>query len=221
MKLYYFLSALFISTVLYSQNIITPLEKLNYEKFTSYSEIVDFIERIDNSSDLIEAKVIGQSVEKRNIYGLFFSKTRFGNDQSKLKVMIFAQQHGNEHSGKEGALKLILELLKPENNYLFDKIDFVLIPQVNPDGSEKNQRRNANNADLNRNHLILTEPETIALHNLFNEYLFEATLDVHEYYPFGEEWEKFSYRRNFDEQYGSNTNIKRILKENNRDILQI
>ncbi|MBK8945184.1 MAG: hypothetical protein IPM32_07925 [Ignavibacteriae bacterium] len=207
MKSYYFLFALFISTIFYSQNHITPLEKSNYEKFTNYSELVNFIGVIDNSSDLVEAKIIGQSVEKLNLHCLFFSKDKFGEDESKLKVMFFAQQHGNEQSGKESALKLILELLKPENIYLFEKIDLALIPQVNPDGSEKNQRRNANNADLNRNHLILTEPETIALHNLFNEYLFDVTLDVHEYYPFGEEWETFGYRRNFDEQYGSNTNI--------------
>ncbi len=39
----------------------------------------------------------------------------------------------NEQSGKEGALLLINELLMPENQYLFDKIDFALVPQMNPD----------------------------------------------------------------------------------------
>ncbi|MBK6344422.1 MAG: hypothetical protein IPF68_00550 [Bacteroidales bacterium] len=62
-------------------------------------------------------------------------------------------------------------------------MDFALIPQINPDGSEVNKRRNANDADLNRNHLILTEPETMALHNFFDKYRFEVTMDVHEYSP--------------------------------------
>ena len=108
---------------------------------------------------------------------------------------------------KKGHFLLINELLKPENQYLFDKIDFVLVPQMNPDGSEKNQRRNGNNMDLNRNHLILTEPETIGLHKLFNKYLFEVTMDVHEYAPYGETYKNYGYRHNNDEELGVNTNI--------------
>jgi murein tripeptide amidase MpaA len=132
---------------------------------------------------LIKSEVLTKSVEGRELFVVYFSKDGFGKDKSKIKVLIFAQQHGNEQSGKEGALLLVAELLKPENQYLFDKIDFALVPQMNPDGSEKNQRRNGNSLDLNRNHLILTEPETIGLHNLFNKYLFEVTMDVHEYAP--------------------------------------
>ena len=77
----------------------------------------------------------------------------FGKDASKIRVLVFAQQHGNEQSGKEGALLLARELLKPENRYLFDRIDLLLVPQMNPDGAEANKRRNGNDADLNRNHL--------------------------------------------------------------------
>jgi murein tripeptide amidase MpaA len=62
-------------------------------------------------------------------------------------------------------------------------MDIAIVPQMNPDGSEQNQRRNGNNADLNRNHLILTEPETMALHRFFDNYLFEVTMDIHEYFP--------------------------------------
>ena len=76
---------------------------------------------------------------------------------------------------------------------------------MNPDGSEINVRRNANGADLNRNHLILTEPETIALHRLFNKYLFEATMDVHEYYPYTEDFISYGYIKYFDEQIGTTT----------------
>jgi len=96
-----------------------------------------------------------------------FSKGDFGTDATKIKVLFFAQQHGNEQSGKEGAMLLAEWLLQDENQHLLDRMDFALIPQINPDGSEANKRRNGNNADLNRNHLILTEPETQALHQVF------------------------------------------------------
>lgn len=185
----------------------TPLERSNYSKITSHDELLKFVKEIDNNSDLITSEVIAESVEGRELYAVKFSKDKFGQDESKIKVLIFAQQHGNEQSGKEGSLLLINELLKPENQYLFDKIDFALIPQMNPDGSEKNQRRNGNDMDLNRNHLILTEPETVGLHRLFNKYLFEVTMDVHEYYSYGETWKDYGYRANNDEEIGTITNI--------------
>jgi hypothetical protein len=195
---------LFIGIVFSQQ---TPLQKSNYTKITSFSELSRFIKEVENNSDLITSKVIARTVEGREVYAVCFSKNEFGKDKSKIKVLIFAQQHGNEQSGKEGALLLISELLKPENRYLFDKIDFALVPQMNPDGSEKNQRRNKNGMDLNRNHLILTETETIGLHNLFNKYLFEVAMDVHEYSPYGDTWKKYGYRENNDEEIGAVTNI--------------
>jgi hypothetical protein len=186
---------------------ITPLQKSNYSKITTHLELTQFMKDISSRSDLIRTEVIAKSAEGRELYAAYFSKGKFGKDKSKIKVLIFAQQHGNEQSGKEGALLLIEELLKPENRYLFDRIDFALVPQMNPDGSEKNKRRNGHGMDLNRNHLILTEPETIGLHKLFNKYLFEVTMDVHEYSPYGETWKSFGYRENNDEEVGSNTNI--------------
>lgn len=199
--------ALFIITGFDLAQIQTPLEKNNYTKPASYDELSSFVNELDYSSDLLTVEVLGKSVENRNLYVMKFSNSEFGKDQTKIKVLIFAQQHGNEQSGKDGALLLAKDLLKPENKYLFDKLDFALVPQMNPDGSEKNQRRNGDKMDLNRNHLTLTEPETIALHKLFNEYLFEVTMDVHEYSPYGGEWEKYGYRRNFDETVGAVTNI--------------
>lgn len=184
----------------------TPLEKNSFGKLTAYDELTNFISQIDSISDLCAAEIIGKSVEGRNLYALKFSSSIFGKDKNKIRVLIFAQQHGNEQSGKEAALTLARDLLKSENKYLFDKIDFALVPQVNPDGSEKDQRRNANQMDLNRNHLILTEPEVIALHKLFDEYLFEATMDAHEYYPFTKDWMEFGYYKNFDVQVGATTN---------------
>lgn len=191
----------------YSQSSLPPPVANDFGKVSSYEELKTYAEALGADSDLAEAEVIGRSVQGRNLYALKFSSSRFGEDPSKIRVLIFAQQHGNEQSGKEGALLLAAELLKPENRYLFDRIDMALIPQVNPDGSEVNKRLNARGMDLNRNHLILTEPETQALHRFFDRYLFEVTLDVHEYFPFGESWEKFGYRKNTEVAIGATTNI--------------
>lgn len=208
-----FISLASILTVL-AQQFTTPFEKNSFMKTTSYDEISNFVQALDTFSDRLKVEIIGQSVQARNIYALKFSGSEFGKDRSKIKVIFFAQQHGNEQSGKEGAILLANELTNQKNKYLFDKIDLVIIPQMNPDGSELNKRRNGNNVDLNRNHLILTEPEVIALHKYFDKYQFEANMDIHEYFPYGEEWQKYGYRKNSEVTLGVNTNIN--ISENIR-----
>ena len=96
-----------------------------------------------------------------------------------LTVLISCQQHGNEPSGKEAALELARELVVDDGG-LLDHMDLILVPQINPDGAQAGTRRNAADADLNRNHVMLSEPETTALHDLFLDWMPEVTLDVHE-----------------------------------------
>jgi hypothetical protein len=205
-----------------AQDLLTPLQKSGFSKITSYGELSAYLKQLDAASELLTVEVAGKSVQGRNLYAMKFSSSAFGKDPSKIRVLIFAQQHGNEPSGKEGALLLASELLKPGNRYLFDRIDLLLVPQMNPDGAEANKRRNGNDADLNRNHLILTEPEIIALHKLFDQYLFEVTMDVHEYSPYGETWQKYGYRSNTDELLGTctNTNVSEKIRDlSNRSYL--
>jgi hypothetical protein len=207
---------LLLPILVFSQDLILPAIRDDFSRVTSYEDLSAYIQLLDKQSDLLKLEVIGHSVQGRNLYAMKFSSSKFGKDKSKIRVMIFAQQHGNEQSGKEGALLLAQELLKSENRYLLDRIDLLLIPQVNPDGSEINERRNANGADLNRNHLILTEPETQALHRVFDQYLFEVSMDVHEYSPYGEEWKNYGYRKNSDLTLGTNTNLN--VSEKVRDL---
>ncbi|MBM3435570.1 MAG: hypothetical protein FJY07_05050 [Bacteroidetes bacterium] len=174
---------------------------------TTYPELQSIIGAIEKSGNNVKTEIIGTSSGGRNLYAMYFSADTFGSDSSKIKVLLFAQQHGNEQAGKEGALLSAMELIKPEYQYLFDSLDLVIIPQMNPDGSEINQRRNGNDMDLNRNHLILTEPETMALHNLFDKHLFEVTMDVHEYSPYSETWINTGFIRNSDPTIGALTNI--------------
>lgn len=197
-----------------SSPIKTPLEKSNFSKLTSYNELIDFVKLAKTKSKLIDLEYFAVSSEGRKIPALKISNDNFA-DTNKIRVIIFAQQHGDEQSGKEGALLLLNEIANGNLDYLFNKLDLILVPQVNPDGSEKNRRRNANGADLNRNHLILSETETTGLHSLFYKCLPDATLDVHEYSPYSEDWIEFGYLKNYDEQIGTLTNpnvSKNIIK---------
>ncbi|MFN2396083.1 MAG: M14 family zinc carboxypeptidase, partial [Bacteroidales bacterium] len=125
----------------------------------------------------------------------------------KLHVLIFAQQHGNEQSGKEAALLLIRDLAEGKYNHWYENLEIWIVPQLNPDGSDVNERRNAGGIDLNRDHIVQLAPETRAIHELFREFNAHVTVDIHEYYPYSESWSEFGGYKNFDLQVGIPTNI--------------
>lgn len=92
---------------------------------------------------------------------------------------------------------------------MLENLDLILVPMANPDGADMNQRRNANNMDLNRNHVILSEPESLALHRLFLKWMPEVTLDVHEFNASSKNWFAAGYMKDAEEMfdYVSNLNI--------------
>lgn len=186
--------------------VSTPLERSNYSRVTSNAELLGFVNQIEVCSKIIKVETLTFSPHGKTIPRIIISDPSMGEPNNKIKVLIFAQQHGNEHSGKEAALLFLKNIIKDELKYLLSKVDILLIPQLNPDGNDKNERRNGNGADLNRNHSIITEPEVSALHKIFNQYLPEITLDIHEYTPYGKDWIEFGYRKNFDIQVGILTN---------------
>ena len=108
---------IFFSSIVFSQSLQTPLERNNYNKLTSYKELVSFMNEL-KKYPMLKPEVIGNSVEGRNLYVVKISKSEFGKDTSKIKVLIFAQQHGDEQSGKEGALLLLKEIANGKLNYL-------------------------------------------------------------------------------------------------------
>lgn len=186
----------------------SSLEKSGWQDLTSYEEAMDYLEGVAGGSDKVEMKTIGTSVSGRKIPALFFSNdTVFASQrEDKPVVLVFCQQHGNEPSGKEAAL-IVARRLLDEDARLLDELDLILVPQVNPDGSELGQRRNAADMDLNRNHVILSEPESKALHQLFLDWMPEITLDVHEYNAVLNRWIEAGYIKDADEMLGGVTNL--------------
>ncbi|UCF64718.1 MAG: DUF2817 domain-containing protein, partial [bacterium] len=188
----------------------TPLEASKFTSLSSYDDMMMYLKNLDNSSTLISMEIIGESVQGRKLPVLYFTTDKRPGMKRNQKpvVLIFCQQHGDEPSGKEAALFLARKLIQ-EERHLLENLDLLLLPQMNPDGSEKAERRNANEMDLNRNHVILSEPETQALHRLFLEWMPEVTLDVHEYSAVSQDWVKSGFIKNADVQLGkvSNANI--------------
>ena len=201
---------LLLAVVLFSGALLaqrpTPLEANAFARVTSHAEMLEFLRSVDGASDRISLEMVGMSASGREIPLVKFSKPPGENGSPRLRVLVFCQQHGNEASGKEAALMLIARAASGELDTLLAQMDLMVIPSVNPDGNEAGKRQNGNGADLNRDHLLLSQPETQAVHAVFNRWKPEVTLDVHEFGALGREWMEAGYVRSMDEQFGAPTN---------------
>ncbi|TVQ86021.1 MAG: hypothetical protein EA393_12860 [Bacteroidetes bacterium] len=210
--------SLILILLLWLTACISPFESptvlRNFEQPASSEEVIEFVERAVVKSDKLYHNVIGHSEGGTPLVAVHASDP-YEYPGERLRVLIFAQQHGNEQSGKEAALLLIRDLAKEKYNHWFENLELWIVPQLNPDGSDVNERRNAGGIDLNRDHIVQLAPETRALHNLFREFKAHVTVDIHEYYPFRESWAEFGGYKNFDVQVGVPTNIN--IDENIRN----
>lgn len=198
-----------------------PAETNNFSKLTAYNPMMTYLTELSSKSKLISLKIIGKSVQGRDIPALFFTADKkFASHQNqKLLVLIFCQQHGNEPSGKEAALLVARDLITDKAD-LLQHFNLILVPQVNPDGGELLQRRNANNMDLNRNHVVLSEPEALAIQKLFLKWKPDVVLDIHEYNSIKKKWIDHGYIKAADEMLGglSNLNVDPSLIEFSRKV---
>ncbi len=201
---------LVIGTMLYGQ-IQLPLARQTPPIGTFHREIMVYLNEVIQVCPLIEMEMQTKSSAGREIPVLFIPKRNEWQPQ-QIPIMLFAQQHGDEPSGKEALLMLIHEIyLKSHRD--FPNLAFIIVPMANPDGNEVHQRRNGRRVDLNRNHLLLSEPETRLLHQLFATYQPLVTLDVHEYG--GTTWLEHGYIKDLGEQFDclSNPALPAELKE--------
>lgn len=194
----------------------TPLEDARADILTSHEDMMAFLTELQAGTGAFVMDTVGTSTEGRAIVLLHFT----GGDgvqapaEEALKVFIFAQQHGNEPSGKEAAIALARDIATGAFTEFMPQVDFYLIPQVNPDGSEARERQNAEGMDLNRDHLTLTTPEVQAVHRVFRELMPHVVLDVHEYGITSRAWVDQGIRKDFGQQIGglSNANMPMALR---------
>ncbi len=98
-------------------------------------------------------------------------------------VMLIAQQHGDEPAGAEALVRLIEQSVHRDGDESNPRwqADYWIIPRVNLDGAAAGTRQNANAFDLNRDHLILSQSETRAVHDLARRVQPDAFFDCHEF----------------------------------------
>jgi hypothetical protein len=119
----------------------------------------------------------GESVEGRP---LLLARIGHAEDQDPWRIFLIGLQHGNEPAGRDALAWMIRDYARhPEK--LPRGVELYILPNINPDGGEKNQRRNANGIDLNRDHVELSQPETVTLHRIQRRLMPHVTVDCHEF----------------------------------------
>ncbi|MFW5707970.1 MAG: M14 family zinc carboxypeptidase [Bacteroidota bacterium] len=186
--------------------IESPTVLKDFKTPASSAEVIRFSNRAVSHSNVLTLEPIGTSETGIPLVAVKAASNISQDTEQKLKVLIFAQQHGNEQSGKEAALLLISDLAKGKHEHWLENMEIWIVPQLNPDGSDVNQRRNAGGIDLNRDHIVQLAPETRAIQELFRREMHHVTVDIHEYQPFRESWEEFGAYKTFDVQVGVPTN---------------
>ena len=187
--------------------IQAPVEQRGFAALTAYDTLQSFLASI-NGRGPITVRRIAATRQGRSVFAcLISSSSRFGDDTTKLRVMLFAQQHGDEPAGKEALTMLLANIASGAMREILSRIDLLVIPQMNPDGSELRQRRTSDSIDLNRNHLLLTSPETKGLHDLFGQWWPHVTMDLHEFGAFSRSWSDSGIAKTVDVQLGMLTNL--------------
>jgi hypothetical protein len=122
-----------------------------------------------------EIHVIGNSVLEKSIYSY-----RVGN--GNFKILLWSQMHGNESTTTKALFDLFNFLDTDEEvvNQWKKKFSFYFIPMLNPDGAERYTRENANQIDLNRDFINLSQPESQLLMNVFNAFKPDFCFNLHD-----------------------------------------
>ncbi|MEM8783543.1 MAG: M14 family zinc carboxypeptidase [Planctomycetota bacterium] len=144
----------------------------------SSAEMAERLERLADADPRFALETIGQSVEGKPLWAV--RVTPEARMAIRWKVLLIGGQHGDEHAGKEAILELLADIASGEES-LPPGVELWAVPMANPDGVDRDERRNANGFDLNRDHLILSQPETIALHKLVQRERPHAIVDCHEF----------------------------------------
>jgi len=166
-----------------------PEDHRTLTKSTSYDAMTTFLKTVDGKGPVV-VSVEGKTAQGRNVW-LVHAR---GSANPTFRVLFYAQQHGDEVSGKDALLYLVRDIAR-EPKTLPPEVDLWVMPMMNPDGAEAGTRRNSSGADLNRDHVTLFQPETEALHRVARRVRPHLAVDAHEFGRDSEEWTKKGWEK--------------------------
>ena len=154
------------------------LDKLNHQRNKTQNRYLNPIEvhkTLINLSERFKQEKIGVSVNGNTI-----KKLIWGNGSTR--VMMWSQMHGNESTTTRALIDLLF-LFDENPSYFedfYEDLKLIIIPIVNPDGAINWTRFNANQVDLNRDAMKLSQPESKLLMRCFETSQPHFCLNLHD-----------------------------------------
>lgn len=139
-----------------SQHVHIHEKDVGFNKYPTFEEIEDFLQRIAKKYPKITKLIsIGKSVKGRDLWVLKISDN-VDVDEVEPEFKFISSMHGNEITGRELTQFLIKDIVESYGSNeqitkLVNNTEIYIMPSMNPDGSNRRQRANANGYDLNRN----------------------------------------------------------------------
>lgn len=201
----------------------TPGLQNGRTSFTTNAEISQWLHTVAGQTKpggATKATVLtlGQSQRGNNLQALVLTQAGATDGPALIAserptVLLVGQQHGNEPAGAEALLVLAQELGNGLLEPLLERINVIIVPRANPDGTAAGQRTTASGVDMNRDHLLLATPEARALAQLARDYHPAVVVDAHEYTVVGRFLEKFGAIQRFDAllQYTTTANTHELV----------
>lgn len=161
--------------------LATPLENHRYQRYSSSAEVAGYLAGLAAAAPAhLRLQTIGCSAQGRPLLALICSRSATPS-LKKLRIMMVGSQHGgSEAAGCEALLLLAQSIADGELRELLDDFEFMLIPNANPDGRDADSSRNGNDVNINRDYVLLTQPESCALDAAVIDFAPDVILDAHE-----------------------------------------
>jgi Zinc carboxypeptidase len=164
----------------------TPALKPGRTSFTTQAEMEAFLAALKARVPALVLGSLGRSAQGRDIPYLVFTKEGLSDAAAIVALgrpilWFIGLQHGNEPAGGEAMLALAARLADGGLVSALDRVTVVVVPRANPDGAAAFTRSTGSGADLNRDHILLTLPESRALHAKLIELPPDIVVDAHEF----------------------------------------
>jgi len=181
-------------------SLTTRPERTGYRETSRYDDVVAFMTAVAAASPAIHLTTFGYTYEGRPLPLAVVGDVRDASPEAvrasgKTVVYIQGNIHAGEVEGKEAAQALLRGLARGEHAEWLDSMVLLVAPIYNADGNERvridnrraqngpvggmGQRANAQNYDLNRDHMKLDSPEARSLVRLYTRYDPHVAIDLH------------------------------------------
>lgn len=142
-----------------------------FGRYIHYELIAPLLENLDHN---FTVENVGASVNKIPIHTVTFGS-------GEKKILMWSQMHGNESTTTKAIFDLF-NVVSDENlalRHILEQCTVKIIPILNPDGAKAYTRTNANRIDLNRDAQDLSQPESVILKKIFDNFVPDFCFNLH------------------------------------------